>query len=305
MEVDGRGIGLTLKERLAELATNGLTQSEAARVLQVSPQRVSQVKAELGLSFRRKLPPVPQERLKELVDRRLTSAEAARELGGPPDRLNRLAAKLGLSFAPTLMSPRAPGTALGRILQEARLGARLSYRGLAELSGLHEREIANIEVGQVRHPREPTLRALAGGLQGYTSYDELVQAAGSRYPTVPPERLKELMERRLTQREAAKELGVSRWRVRELAAKLGLSFAQAQRKPKAPTTEFGKLLQTARLASGYSFTRLSVLSGLHRSHVIELERGRVRRPNERTIRALAGCLDGHASFADLLHASKK
>ncbi len=301
----GRGSGLALKERLADLAANGLTQAEAARILQVSPQRVSQVKAELGLSFRRRLPPVSQERLEELVERRFTRAEAARELGGSPDRVSQLAAKLGLSFAPALRSPRAPGTALGRILQEARLRARLSYRELAALSGLHKREIANIEVGQTRHPRESTLRALAGGLQGHTSYDELVEAAGRRYPEVPPERLKELVERRLTQKEVAKELGVSRWRVRELAAKIGLSFAQARRTPKAPTTEFGRVLQTARLASGYSFTRLSVLSGLHRRHVIELERGRVRRPQDRTIRALADCLDGHASYADLVNTSKK
>ena len=98
---------------------------------------------------------------------------------------------------------------------------------------------------------------------------------------------------------------MSRRRVSKLAAKLELSFAPAWPRPKAPTTEFGKLLQTARLASGYSFTRLSVLSGLHRRHVIDLERGRVRCPQERTIRALAGCLDGHASYADLVRASKK
>ena len=301
----GTRLRLALKERLADLAANGLTQAEAARVVQVSRQRVSQVAAELGLSFRRKLPPVPQERLEELVEGRFTSAEAARELGGSPDRMSRLAAKVGLSFAPALRSPKAPGTTLGRILQEARLHARFSYRMLAASSGLHEREIAKIEVGRIRYPRESTLRALAGGLQGYTSYDQLVQAAGRRYPTVPPERLKELMERRLTQKEVAKELGVSRWRVRELAAKIGLSFAQARRIPKAPTTEFGRVLQTARLAAGYSFTRLSVLSGLHRRHIIELERGRVRHPKEHTIRALAECLDGHAPYADLIRASKK
>ncbi len=303
--MDGARVRLALKERLADLAANGLTQAEAARVLQVSRQRVGQLAAELGLSFRRKLPAIPQERLEELVERRLTRAEAARELGVSPDHVSRLAARLGLSFAPALRSSRVPGTALGRVLQEARLGARFSYRRLASLSGLHEREIAQIEVGQIRHPRERTLRALAEGLQGHTSYDELVQAAGTRYPPVPPERLAELADRRLTLREAAKELGVSQERVRGIAAKLRLSFTPFRKEPKAPTTEFGRILQTARLAAGYSFTRLSVLSGLHRRHVIELERGRVRRPKEQTIRALADCLDGHASYADLVHAAKQ
>ena len=300
-----RASRLALKERLADLAANGLTQAEAARVLQVSRQRVSQVAAELSLSFRPKLPPFPQERLDWLAERRLTRAEAARDLGVSPKRVSNLAAKLGLSFAPALMSPRAPGTALGRMLQEARLRARFSYRRLAALSGLHQDHIARIEVGKIRHPREPSLRALAGGLQGHTSYDELVRAAGSRYPPIPQQRLEELAKRGLTYVEAAKKLGVSRTRVTEIAAKFGLSFAPAWPRPKAPTTEFGRLLQTARLASGYSFSRLSVLSGLHRRHIIGLERGRVRRPRRQTIRALADCLDAHASYADLVHASKK
>ncbi len=303
--MDGARLRLALRERLADLAANGLTQAEAACVLQVSRQRVSQVAAELGLSFRRKLPAIPQERLKELAQRRLTRTEAARELGVSPERASALAAKLGLSFAPALRSPRAPGTALGRMLQEARLRARFSYRKLAALSGLHENYVAKIELGQIRHPREPTLRALAEGLQGQTSYDELVQAAGSRYLPIPQQRLEELAEQRLTLREAAKELGVSQERVRGIAAKLRLSFTPFRKEPKAPTTEFGRILQSARLAAGYSFSRLSVLSGLHRRHVIELERGRIRRPTEETIRALADCLDGHASYADLVRASKQ
>lgn len=296
-------VRLTPRERLPELAGKGLTQSEAARELGVSRQRVSQLAAQLGLTFRLGYPPVAAERLEELAKKGLTQTEAARELGVSQKRVRSLAAKLGLSFAPAWSRPRAATTELGRILQAARLASGYTYARLGSLSGLHRYHIKAIERGWVRRPWEKTLRALADCLGGHTSYDELFRAAWPDYPPMLEERLEELARKGLTQTKAARELGVSQKRVGKLTAKLGLSFAPVWMRPKAPTTEFGRVLQAARLASGLSYSRLSVLSGLNRSHVMDLELGRVRHPSEKTFRALADCLDGHASYDELVRAA--
>ena len=292
----------TINEKLRGLAAKGLTQAEAARKLGVSRQRVSQLAAQLGLAFRRGAPPIPEERLKELARKGLTRTEAARQVGVSPDRVSKLAAELGIAFARTWSRPKAPATELGRILQAARLACGYSYARLAALSGLHAGHARAIERGWVRRPTEKTLRTLAGCLGDHTSYDELVRAAGPSYPPIPEGRLEELAKRGLSQTRIARELGVSEKRLRKVAAKIGLSFPPRWRRPRPAVTEFGRVLQAARLAASYSYSRLSVLTGLNRQHVMDLELGRVRRPKERTLRALADCLDGPALYEELVRA---
>ena len=167
----------TARDKLAELARKGLTQSEAARQLRVSRQRVSQLTAVLGLNFKPSYPPVPEPRLKELAKKGMTQTEAAQRLGVSQKRVSSLAARHGVTFAPVWSRPRSPKTELGRVLQSARLAAGHSYAKLAELSGLHRRHIAAIEVGQVRRPTEKTLRVLANCLKGRASYNDLFRAA--------------------------------------------------------------------------------------------------------------------------------
>ncbi len=125
---------------------------------------------------------------------------------------------------------------------------------------------------------------------------------GPSYPPIPKAQLARLAKRGLTQTDAARELGISMKRLRAHARRLGVSFAPVWSRPRKPTTKLGRVLQTARLASGYSYARLGVLSSLHRHHVMDIEQGRVQRPREKTLRALADCLDGHASYEELVHA---
>ena len=102
--------------------------------------------------------------------------------------------------------------------------------------------------------------------------------------------------------EAARQLGLSRARVSKLEAKLDLSFVPFRRQPQAPVTEVGRTLRAARLASGYSYSKVAALSGLDRSTVMDLELGRIQRPQEKTLRALADCLDGRALYKKLVRA---
>ena len=102
--------------------------------------------------------------------------------------------------------------------------------------------------------------------------------------------------------EAARQLGLSRARVSKLEAKLDLSFAPFRRQPQAPVTEVGRTLRAARLASGYSYSKVAALSGLDRSTVMDLELGRVLRPTEKTLRALAHYLGGRAQYKELVRA---
>lgn len=292
-------------EKLRGLAAKGLSQAEAARKLGLSRQRVSQIAARLGLTFGRRVPPIPVEQLNALAKKGLTKKEAARRLGVSSERVSKLAAELGIPFALAWSRPQAPATKLGRVVQAARLACGYSYPRLAEVSGLHRCHSRAIERGWVRRPTEKTLRALAGCLAGHTSYEELANAAPAVRPPLSEERLEELAKKGLRQKEAAKELGVSQRHVSKLASRFGISFAKAWRKPKAPTTEFGRVLQAARLDSGYSYRRLAALSGLSRWYVTGLELGRVRRPGEKPLRALADCLDGHASYDDLVRAVQR
>ena len=291
----------TRNEKLRGLAAKGLSKAEAARVLGVSRQRVSQLSAQLGLTFGPRYPPVPAERLKELAKSGLTKREVARRLGLSPERLRKIAADLGISFLPPLRRPKAAATALGRVVQAARLACGYSFPRLAALSGLHRGHVMAIERGLVRCPTEKTLRALANCLASHTSYDELLGVLPKDH-AVLEQRLEELAKKGLSRTEASRELGVSGERVRRIAAKLHLSFTPFRREPKAPSTEFGRMIQRARLASGYSYSRLAALSGLDRHRVIDLELGRVRHPREKTIRALADCLDGQALYDQLMRA---
>lgn len=165
-----------MSEKLRGLAAKGLTQSEAARKLGVSRQRVSQVAARLGLAFRRGAPPIPEERLKELARKGLTRTEAARELGVPLDHVRSQGERLQLSFAPAWSRPKAPTTEFGRILQAARLASGYSYSRLAVLSGLNRHHVTDLDLGRVRQPKEKTLRALAHCLGGPALYEELARA---------------------------------------------------------------------------------------------------------------------------------
>ncbi len=166
----------TPKTRLPGLAKKGLTQSNAARELGVSRQRVSQLAAQLHLTFRPSYPPVPKARLERLAKKGGTQTDAARELGISQKRVRTLAAKLGISFAPVWSRPRKPTTKLGRVLQTARLASGYSYARLGVLSSLHRHHVMDIELGRVRRPTQRTLRALANCLDGQASYEELVRA---------------------------------------------------------------------------------------------------------------------------------
>ena len=176
---------MTVRDSLPDLAKQGLTQSEAARKLGVSRQRVSQLTAALGIDFRRSYPKVSARELAAVAKRGLTQTEAARELRISQKRVSSLASRHKVHFAPVWSRPRAPATDLGRALQKARLAARCSYARLGELTGLHRRHIAAIEMGQVRRPTERTLRVLARSLKGHTSYDELARAAWGRDGRAP------------------------------------------------------------------------------------------------------------------------
>ena len=284
------------------LAAKGLSQAEAARELGVSRQRVSQLAAQLRLTFGPRVPPIPEEHLRELAEKGLTQREAARQLGVSRQRVSMLGERLRFSFAPAWSRPKAAATELGRVLQAARLACGYSYPRFAALSGLHESHVKAIERGWVQRPTAKTLRALADCLAGHTSYEELVRAAQPPEQAALEQRLQELAKQGLTRTEAARQLGLSRARVSRLEAKLDLSFVPFRRHPKAPATEFGRILQAARLASGYSYSRVAALSGLHRRHVIDLEIGRIQHPKEKTLRALADCLDGSAQYEKLVRA---
>ncbi len=290
----------TVRERVRGLAKKGLTQSEAARELGVSRQRISQLAAKLHLSFRPSGPDVPRKRFVQLTKQGLTRTEAARDLGMSLGQVDRITAELGVSFTPAWARPKPAATDLGRILQEARLARGYSYTRLGALSGLHDSHIRAIERGLVRGPREKTLRALADALD--VSYHELVLAVPPTDRAVLGQQARELARKGLTKTEAARQMGVSRERLRVLAAKLDLTFAPFRREPKAPVTEFGRVMQEARLASGYSYAKLAALSGLHRRHVMALEGGRVRHPKEKTLRALADALGGRGLYKKLLDA---
>ncbi len=175
----------TARKTLADLAKKGHTQSQAARKLGVSRQRISQLTAVMGLTFRPSYPPVPGPKLRALAKKGLTQTEAAAQLGVSQKRVSTIAGRLGIAFAPVWSRPRPAGTPLGRLLQGARLDAGYSYARLAALTGLHRRHIAAIEVGQVRRPTEKTMRALAKNLKGRASYEQLTKAAQSsrRGPT--------------------------------------------------------------------------------------------------------------------------
>jgi transcriptional regulator with XRE-family HTH domain len=168
----------TPKMKLPGLAKKGLTQSNAARELGVSRQRVSQLAAQLNLTFRPSYPPVPKALLARLAKKGLTQTEAARELVVSQKRVRTLAAKVGVSFAPVWSRPRKPTTKLGRVLQTARLASGYSYARLGVLSSLHRHHVMDIELGRVLRPTKRTLQALANCLDGHTSYDELDRAAG-------------------------------------------------------------------------------------------------------------------------------
>ena len=292
----------TMHEQVRGLAAKGLSQTEAARELGVSRQRVSQLAAQLGLTFGPSYPPVPKARLERLAKQGLTQTDAARELGVSQKRVHTLAAKVGVSFAPVWSRPEAAVTELGRVLQAARLASGYSYSRVAALSGLHASHVRAIERGRVRRPTAKTFRALADSLAGHTSHEELVRAAQPPEQAALEQRLRRLAKQGLTRTEAARQLGVSRQGVSWFAAKLDLSFAPFRRQPKAPATELGRILQAARLASGCSYSRVAALSGLHRSHVMDLELGRVLRPTEKTLRALADGLDGPALYEELVRA---
>ena len=168
---------MTIRERLPNLARKGLTQAQAARELRVSRQRVSQLAAKLGLTFRPNAAPVSKGRLRELDRKGLTQTEAARELGVSQKRVSKLAAELGLPFASAAMRPRPTATELGRVLQTARLACGYGYTRLGAVSGLDRHHVAAIESGRVRRPTPRTLRTLANGLRPHTSYAELARAA--------------------------------------------------------------------------------------------------------------------------------
>ena len=167
-----------MNEKVRGLAAEGLTQAEAARELGVSRQRVSQLAAQLRLTFGPSYPPVPKARLERLAKRGLTQKDAARELGVSRKRVRAFARKLSVSFAPVWSRPRKPTTKLGEVLQKARLASGYSYARLGVLSSLHRHHVMDIELGRVRRPTMRTLRALANCLDGHTSVDELDRAAG-------------------------------------------------------------------------------------------------------------------------------
>lgn len=193
---------------MPDLAKMGLTQSEAARKLGVSRQRVSQLVVKLGLTFRPYAPPVPKERLKELDRKGLTQTEAATQLGVSQKRVSKIAAELGLAFAAEWMRPRATATEVGRVMQAARLACGYGYTKLAAVSGLDRHHIAAIETGRVKRPTPRTLRTLANGLRPHTSYGELARAAyGGESTDSPADKKKK--PRRRGQRRATRPRGTA------------------------------------------------------------------------------------------------
>ncbi len=120
--------------------------------------------------------PTARKALADLAKKGLTQTQAARKLGVSRQRVSQLKAALGLKFEPVWSRPRPARTPPGKLVQRARLSAGYSYAQLAALSGLYRRNIALIELGQVRRPTERTLRALAKSLKGHVTYDQLVQA---------------------------------------------------------------------------------------------------------------------------------
>ena len=292
----------TMHAKVRGLAAKGLSQAEAARKLGVSRQRVSQLAAQLSLTFGPSVPPISEEHLRELAKRGLTQTEAAMQLGVSPDRVGRLRERLRLSFAPFWSRPKATATEVGRVLQAARLACGYSYTRLAALSGLDHTSVSAIERSSARRPTPKTLRALADCLADHTSYEELIRAAQPPEEAALEQRLRELAEEGLTRVEAARQLGLSRARVSKLEAKLDLSFAPFRRQPQAPATKLGRILRAARQASGYSYSKVAAVSGLDRSHIMDLELGRILRPQEKTLRALASSLAGHASYEELVRA---
>lgn len=137
---------------------------------------------------------------------------------------------------------------------------------------------------------------------------QLVAKLGLKFTTyakpVKTARLAALAKRGLTQTETAKQLGVSQQRVSKLASELGITFSPLSMRPRTPATKLGKVMQAARLAKNYSYTKLAERSGLDRHHVTAIEVGRVRRPTPKTLRALAKCLRPNTSYAALLKASQ-
>lgn len=117
-------------------------------------------------------------------------------------------------------------------------------------------------------------------------------------------RLAALAKSGLTQTETAKRLGVSQQRVSKLASEHEISFSPLSMRPRTPTTKLGKVMQKARLAHGYSYTKLAERSGLDRHHITAIEVGRVRRPTPKTLRALAKCLRPHTGYAALVQAAQ-
>ena len=123
------------------------------------------------------------------------------------------------------------------------------------------------------------------------------------YPPVSASKLRALAKKGMTQTEAAEQLGVSQKRVSTIAARLDIKFAPVWSRPRPARTPLGKLLQGARLDAGYSYARLAALSGLHRRHIAAIEVGQVRRPTEKTMRALAKSLKGRVTYDQLTSAA--
>ncbi len=178
----------------------------------------------------------------------------------------------------------------------------------------------------LRNERRLTLRSKLPALakRGFTQADaarelgvsrqrvsQVVAALGLTFtPSVravprAKERLRELAKKGLTRTEASRELGVSLERITRLAAQHGVTFAAVWSRPRAPKTELGRILQRARLAAGYGYTRLGTLSGLHRQHIAAIELGRVRRPTRKTLRALANSFQGRPSYDELTRAAHR
>lgn len=296
---------LRTSDKIRKLAQKGLTQSEASRKLGVSRQRVSQLAAKLGLAFRPGIDPIPRKDLEALAKSGRTMTEAAGQLGVSPDRVRKMGEKHNISFTPAWAKPKPAETELGKIIQKARLDSGYTYAKLGALTGLHKGHVKAIERGWVKRPNKKSLGALARCLSDHTSYEELARAALPKEQAKLQDRLEALTKRGLTRPEVAKKIGIPRTRVAAIGDKLGLTFAPFRRQPKAPSTEFGEVIQKARLASGYSYSRLAAVSGLHRRHVMVLEAGRIRHPKEKTLRTLAASLNGKASYKKLVEAVRE
>ena len=125
----------------------------------------------------------------------------------------------------------------------------------------------------------------------------------SGWPPVPAAKVRAFAKKGLSQTEAAEQLGVSQKRVSKVAARLGIKFAPFSRRTRPARTPLGKLLRRARRSAGFSFLRLGALSGLHHRNIALIEVGGVRRPGERTMRALAKSLKGHVTYDQLVQAA--